>query len=197
MVARSKDSAVPHHVEFRWWNEGSESSEQGVWGQLGEEGAAGSGLFEVETHEAMGLQLHVVEGHGRPQHVGQLAPETSSVAAVEGRGGMQADSATLGEQRLAHGLGRRRRVGGGERPTQTEAGGPGLGRVLARSLDWAVFSPGGHAQWVAQRWEQCDHATYVAKPSSGGYSSSMSTRFAVAPSAALATVGGGCAARGD
>jgi hypothetical protein len=61
----------------------------------------------------------------------------------------------------------------------------------------AVFSPGGHAQWVAQRWEQCDHATYVAKPSSGGYSSSMSTRFAVAPSAALATVGGGCAARGD
>jgi hypothetical protein len=39
---------------------------------------------------------------------------------------MQADSATLGEQRLAHGLGRRRRVGGGERPTQTEAGGDTL-----------------------------------------------------------------------
>jgi hypothetical protein len=45
-------------------------------------------LFEGETHDAAGLQLHAIEGHGRPQHVRQLALKTFSIATVEGRGGV-------------------------------------------------------------------------------------------------------------
>lgn len=127
VVAPSKDSSIANHVELGWWDEGGEASEQCVWGQLGEEGAAGSGLFEVEAHEPIGLQLHVVEGNGRPQHIGQLALQTFSVAAVEGWGGVQADPATFGEQGLGRrGLRWRRRAGGGEGTAQLEASGDTL-----------------------------------------------------------------------
>ena len=88
MMAR-EDTVVPNGVGTGRWNQGAESSEEGVRSHLGVGGPEAGGLLEVHADLTVRSALDGILGERWPQEIAAQPLETIAVATVDGDGGMQ------------------------------------------------------------------------------------------------------------
>ncbi len=124
-VMAREDTVVANSMGAGRWNEGAESSEEGVRSHLGVGGPEAGGLLEVDADLTVCSALDGVESKRWLEEIATQALDAAAVATVDGDGGMQLHAEGGDEQgRSRRGLaGRGRRCP--QRQGELDAGGHG------------------------------------------------------------------------
>ena len=94
-----EDTIVPHGVGTGRWNQGAESSEEGVRGHLGVGGPEAGGLLEVDADLTVCSALDGILGKRWSEEIATQPLEPAAVAAVDGDSRVQLHAEGGHEQR--------------------------------------------------------------------------------------------------